>query len=674
MNLKLHCPECQQRIVVERTASDERLYCSLCGAELIFPLAAANDSAAAQAELPSAEALRQQIDAQNAELMGARAEAAFAHDAADQLREETAQLRQQLEVFRAERDGLQKKVEQAERDAQKLREAQQQFAKETGEVRTAMEAAVRERDTLAKNLTDLARIRTERDTATAELAALRNELKRVRAETSGTAQKNDQALAEARRAETEVKGLLVSLTAEMHEKLSAARQATATATATAKERDELKAQVSSLSVDRDTLRASLERALSELKDARAAHVQDSESTKTVDALLNNLHEREADLAAVKEKLREALAACAKAEAELSAAQAARTLAETEKAALKTQLATSEKAVADQTHVIAAMAEEVATGREQLHGALKERDETRRNLAEKENALAAQAQQAAQNAGRDETMAKLTAECDALRRDASAQQSAFAELNSRIGQLEEELSEAQHLAAAQTSECEQLRQQLCIANQTCDQIEARYTVLEEEFRERETELQQAVGRESRGREEAMARIAAIEAEARMASTRLWNDAARVNERVAELERHETAAHTLRLHVEAAEKTAAQARDNMLTLQGERDELARSLAQINQTVDRNGDEVRAVEMARDAAQIRAAELEAQLHETSDRLCLLEQEREQSRLELEATRAGLDRAKQHIVAVQARRDEMRDEIARLKVQLGLAPDPVC
>jgi chromosome segregation ATPase len=81
-----------------------------------------------------------------------------------------------------------------------------------------------------------------------------------------------------------------------------------------------------------------------------------------------------------------------------------------------------------------------------------------------------------------------------------------------------------------------------------------------------------------------------------------------------------------------------------------------------------------MARDAAQLRATEFETQLHEVTERLQLLEQEREQSRLELDATRAGLERAKQHIVAVQSRRDEMRGEIARLKVQLGLAPDPIC
>jgi imidazolonepropionase-like amidohydrolase len=70
---------------------------------------------------------------------------------------------------------------------------------------------------------------------------------------------------------------------------------------------------------------------------------------------------------------------------------------------------------------------------------------------------------------------------------------------------------------------------------------------------------------------------------------------------ELERHETAAHTLRLHVEAAERMAAQAREKMLVFHAERDEIARTLAGVNETIDGNREEVRAIEIARDAAQI-------------------------------------------------------------------------
>jgi len=664
--------------------------------------------------------LRQELDARKADLTAAVADAALARDEADQLRQETAQLQKRLDAAVADGEAARRQATEGEAVIQKLRDTHKQLEKSASDARLAMETVVRERDTLAKNVADLAKTRADRDAALSEAANARKELQRVRADASTAAQKNDQELLDARRAENEVKGLLVSLTAEMHEKLTAARSEVANAAVSAKEREELKAQVASLSVDRDTLRASLERALSELKDARATRANDAESQETLDALLKSLHEREQELANAKSKLRDTTLALEATHADLSAAQQAKSVVETERAALKTQLSSSEKAVADQTHVIAAMAEEVANGREQLHAALIERDEARRQLAAKEEALQARAESHREVAGREASLAKLTAERDAIAAEVQAKESALVESRAHTGQLEVELAEARKTAAMLSGECAKLRDQLGAANRTSDQIEARYTALEEEFRQREGELQELVMRESSGREEALAKMAGIERETRAASTRLWNDAARVNERIAELEdqlaraqsdgaiarkkleeiqaewdaatekiaarerefrqvgseleRHHTAAHTLRLHVEAAEKTAAEARDKMLAAQAERDELATTLAAVNQTIDLNGDEVRTVEMARDAAQLRATEFESQLREVTERLQLLEQEREQSRLELDATRAGLERAKQHIVAVQSRRDEMRAEIARLKVQLGLAPDPIC
>jgi hypothetical protein len=41
-----------------------------------------------------------------------------------------------------------------------------------------------------------------------------------------------------------------------------------------------------------------------------------------------------------------------------------------------------------------------------------------------------------------------------------------------------------------------------------------------------------------------------------------------------------------------------------------------------------------------------------------------------ELEAVTAGLARVKQHAETLQKRRDEMRDEIGRMRVALGQAP----
>jgi predicted nucleic acid-binding Zn-ribbon protein len=54
-------------------------------------------------------------------------------------------------------------------------------------------------------------------------------------------------------------------------------------------------------------------------------------------------------------------------------------------------------------------------------------------------------------------------------------------------------------------------------------------------------------------------------------------------------------------------------------------------------------------------------------------LEAGRERMREEIEATKQGLERSKQHVNVLQSRRDQMRDEIAKLKVKLGMAPDAV-
>jgi multidrug resistance efflux pump len=54
-------------------------------------------------------------------------------------------------------------------------------------------------------------------------------------------------------------------------------------------------------------------------------------------------------------------------------------------------------------------------------------------------------------------------------------------------------------------------------------------------------------------------------------------------------------------------------------------------------------------------------------------VESERDSLKTELEAVKAGLERAKQHVTVLQSRRDQMRDEIAKLKVALGQAPDAI-
>ena len=51
-------------------------------------------------------------------------------------------------------------------------------------------------------------------------------------------------------------------------------------------------------------------------------------------------------------------------------------------------------------------------------------------------------------------------------------------------------------------------------------------------------------------------------------------------------------------------------------------------------------------------------------------MEEQRDGLNAELEATRAGLERAKQHVNALHNRRDELQEEMARLKMKMGLAP----
>ena len=68
-----------------------------------------------------------------------------------------------------------------------------------------------------------------------------------------------------------------------------------------------------------------------------------------------------------------------------------------------------------------------------------------------------------------------------------------------------------------------------------------------------------------------------------------------------------------------------------------------------------------------------MNTELGSTSEQLRQALSECDGLKSELEAVTAGLDRAKQHVHTLQARRDQMRDEIARLKVALGQAPDAV-
>ncbi len=145
---------------------------------------------------------------------------------------------------------------------------------------------------------------------------------------------------------------------------------------------------------------------------------------------------------------------------------------------------------------------------------------------------------------------------------------------------------------------------------------------------------------------------------------------MREVTAQNERLKTVEHTFLLHLQAAETNVAAAREKTALLESEREGVNTELANARAAFEEACEELAQVKSEREAARARLIDLENELEKSLDQRGALENERIRLGADLEATRAGLDRAKQHVQALQTRRDEMRDEVARLKVQLGLAP----
>jgi chromosome segregation ATPase len=275
-------------------------------------------------------------------------------------------------------------------------------------------------------------------------------------------------------------------------------------------------------------------------------------------------------------------------------------------------------------------------------------------------------------------------------------------------------------AALSCEQEKLKAELTEANRRSETAQQRLEASEAEVRQwqRRAEEMLANGEVARReREDAVARLAAKEVDARATSTRLWEEGAAAMEKLTELERRleaataenrairthletarsdrdeigrqvagkdaemreltaqserqKTVEHTFLLHLQAAETNVAAAREKSALLESERKGVDGELAKSRAAFDQVCEQLAQVKNEREAARAALIGLEMELEKSLDQRNALEKNREALGADLDATRAGLERAKQHIAAIQTRRDQMRDEIARLKIQLGMAPD---
>jgi hypothetical protein len=151
-----------------------------------------------------------------------------------------------------------------------------------------------------------------------------------------------------------------------------------------------------------------------------------------------------------------------------------------------------------------------------------------------------------------------------------------------------------------------------------------------------------------------KLAQLSAQAAAASSRADEEKARADSLAAELEQERANAGDCSGKLKALEIELANVREELDRLEAERSRLVMEEDGAN-----TGGDDRPVGR--------------QVEQAFEKVRIAESERDEARREAVGHREGLERAKQHIAVLQSRRDQMREEIAKLKVKLGLAPDAV-
>jgi myosin protein heavy chain len=697
-DVKFHCPECWQKIAVDASAAGEKIECPACRSSLVIPASADGPIAVEVAQLAAAQKALAAAEEENTRHRAEGKEA----------QQEIRELRGELATAIADRERIRSSAEQRERELKSLRLEIQDSTSKLATAREQLEATQR-----------------ERGAARAELAAAKESERRTAARLEELPGLRE-ALGAAERARDDLKARL-----EESEKLKIALENTRKELAYSEEalagalgsHDQLRQEAERATTDLGLLKTEVGEQLRDMEElgkrlaeserkrvelrlriddpapaqALSAARQDAESSRSEVA---GLRAQRALLSTELDDLRAELARraelCVMSSAELETAQAERDRA--------AQESTKTRKESEQLNAtLSAARREISDLQWGLQGARDDLAGRERELVEAHAALEKNAQ------ARLELDDRIATTESAARNAAATLEAAASTLDT----LQREAEKNRERLVSCAEERERQQAETANANRRMEELHRRIEVLESEANQGACELEQArkdLAFAHRERDDARARLAAHENEARSVSEKLGGDAAAARERAAELQR---LTDRLQSEVEGARK-------NYELMRAQREEATRKLAikeiefgDLSAQIDGQKANAHALRQQLDfaeAAQERLRQLEAEHAlftslrdadrggaEKSGRISdalssraadqasagsrestlaeeirpTLTVERDALKTELEATRAGLDRAKQHIARLQARRDQMQDEIAKLKVKLGLAPD---
>jgi chromosome segregation ATPase len=485
--------------------------------------------------------------------------------------------------------------------------------------------------------------------------------------------------------QTQFDGLRVEHT-EVQAQLAEARKQNETLTA---ERDALKTAAAApnpLQQELETVRADMARAQAELAATRtecaalkAAAVAPNPMTAELQELRDKFAAVRMENETVKGQLTMAVAERDTARKRLDEIDTVKSEAQSEAAAGRRQLATL-------TH-------ERDDARKQIGAITAERDEARRQLAQREEAggktlLAAENARKEINRLKTEAIA-LTSERERLKSQCAEAASKNKELQQRVDGMLEALQTRDRAgnggkATDNSEELAAVRQQLAEKEKALAELkaknlaqlaaaataaraaqknatatlEARATAAEAEARKFAADAEiarQMVETMRTERNDAAKRVGAVEAQ--------------LHERDSEFKLANENAKMLKEKLIEADRLSNAAREMTQTVATERDRLTIDLGRLRTELSTVNEELRKTKAECDKYRAHAGPPDPE-HE---QLRKTEAERDALKGELEAVKAGLERTKQHVNVLQTRRDQMRDEIARLKVALGQAPDAV-
>jgi chromosome segregation ATPase len=413
-------------------------------------------------------------------------------------------------------------------------------------------------------------------------------------------------------------------------------------------RDDLAAKLSALESGTAERAASLEKAQAEAKDLQQRVDALSESLRTSEGALKETRDAFASIVIDRDESVVKLAALESAMAERAASLEK---SQEEAKALQQRL---DGVLAD----LATRDRELTEARATLVAATGSRSEAQEKLAVLESAVAERA------ALLEKTQAELATATELARvqrEGADASGSALAAAQADLKKASDTAAELQEALATQKARSEGFLRRI-------ESVEAELAHRTGDLGGARHDLSQAIDRERKLREEFRARE--VEWDARASKLDIALAAAS-----SKAEQERLRADGAGEKMKHADTELASAKDQCRLLEAECERLKQELDRAATASPASGTDGSLQDRTGgdDNGTLAVRGFDRRVEETLEKLRMAEKERDTARSEIEGQRQGLERAKQHIAVLQSRRDQMRDEIARLKVKLGLAPDAV-